>query len=106
MRWPESGTISRKRSKSAADSEYAVWWTSLKHRIRTHESELELKEADSFFSGGDSSHFGHVLSQKEITGHVLLVQKGSSIYVFTIFGFTIETPNPWHELFDPRIEDL
>ena len=91
---------------SDAIAVYSLEWSSLRFGLNISDKDLDLEENLSFYSGGDRSRFAHIKYEGDITGHVFVTQKGTSVCAFVISGFLIDDPEIWHELFDGRIANL
>lgn len=99
-----SSGIHYEPTKEDADTSFTVLWKT--YTITMKAFGIETKENNSFYSAGDRSRFGDFVNEYGTVGHVLMVQKGSSLYSFLISGFTLDDATIWHELFDRKIEAL
>jgi len=96
--------ITYEASTDDADIAYKIDWPLQKY---IYESEdMIIEENNEFYSVGHRSRFGHIKYESEIIGHTILIQKGSTIYSFTIVGMSIDDPKIWHSLFDEKIKKL
>lgn len=99
-------TVTRDQNMSDANSTYSIEWTGQRLGINLADSGVDLEENSSFYSAGDRSRFGTITYAGQSVGHILVMQKGLSVYSFTISGFLIDDPTVWHDLFDERIANL
>lgn len=99
-------TVSYERNKGDASGAYFATWTFQNIGLKSEDQNFELEELDSFYSIGDRSRFANIMFDGEPVGHLLLVQKGNTVYSFIMTGFLIEDPSVWMELFRERIQNL
>jgi len=99
-------TVSHEKSRSDANSTYAIEWSAQRLGLNIADAEIDLEESSSFYSAGDRSRFANISYDGESVGHIFVAQKGNSVFAFTITGFVMDDPRLWHELFDDRITEL
>ena len=68
--------------------------------------EASVDAQHDFYSAGDRSRFGNLSYDGFAVGHLLVVQKGNTVFAFMISGFVLPDADLWHELFDSRIDAL
>ena len=101
-----AATVTYERNKSDANTTYAMSWSAQRLGIGLADGGIGIKENNSFFSAGDRSRFAEITYGGNTVGHLLVVQKGKSVYSFAISGFAMGDPAIWHDLFDARIAQL
>ena len=99
-------TVSYERNMNDANTVYVTEWSGIRLGLNFADGKMELEENNSFYSAGDRSRFANILYDGDLVGHLLVAQKGNSVYAFIISGFVIDDPDVWRALFDDRISKL
>jgi len=99
-------TVSHEGSPSDAQITFQAEWSGQRLGLNIADSDMDMEETNSFYSVGDQSRFANITSDGEVVGHVLVARHGTSVYAFSIAGFTMEDATMWSELFDDRVNNL
>lgn len=101
-----SVTVSWEKTAKDADMVYGMGWSAQMLVFNAYDSGIDAEEDNDYYSAGDRSRFAFLTYEDHRTGNMLVVQKGRTVYNFSLTGFYIDDPEIWHDLFDARIAGL
>ena len=100
-----STMVSRERDRANAVMSFNAQWTGASLVMKFNE-ECHLKQADDFYSYGDSSHYATIMCKGGPGGNVFATMVGNTVFFLTMAGIYFDNPEDFTEFMAPSMAQL